>query len=274
MYQYGFVLGGGAARGLAHVGIMKAMYEKGILPDVIAGTSMGAIVGSLLAIGMTPEEIEEEVKKVKVLSMVDFSISRAGIFPGDKIFDFLKKYLGAVTFEHLKIPLRVCAVDIENGELVTFKTGKVLPAVRASMSIPGIFLPYKFKNRLLVDGGLIENLPIDALDGFECVHKIAVSVRRSNNIPVLYRDYLQSEKKFLSSFEYPRYKLILDIVKKSYDIAMGNQERRMIEKHPDVTLLVPQMDEFDYADFLKKDEIIDAGYKEGKRLVRGVFGKK
>lgn len=219
-HQYGFALGGGAARGLAHIGIMKAFYEQGVFPSAIAGTSMGAVIASLLAIGMTPQTIEAEIRKINVLSMVDFNPSKAGLMSGKKIYKTLKSYLGAVTFEQLKIPLRVCAVDIENGTTVIFKEGSVLDAVRASISIPGIFLPYEYQGRFLVDGGLINNLPINALDEFHCEHRIAISVRRSGRSPLLYREYLTSEETIAKEFRYHRLKLVYDILKKTYDTFM------------------------------------------------------
>lgn len=266
-HQYGFALGGGAARGLAHIGIMKAFYDEGVIPGVLAGTSMGAVIASLLAIGMTPQQIEAEVRKMNVLSMLDFKPSKAGLMSGKKIYKTLKGYLGAVTFEQLKIPLRICAVDIENGTKVIFKEGAVLDAVRASLSIPGIFLPYEYQGRLLVDGGLMNNLPIDALEEFHCEHTIAISVRRSGRSPLLYREYLKSEETFVKEFRYHRLKLVYDILKKIYDTFMREQENTMIAKNPHVSVIVPQMDEYDYADFLKKDEIIDKSFLEGKRLV-------
>lgn len=270
MKNNGFVLGGGAARGLAHIGIMKAFYEKGILPDAIAGTSMGAIVGSLLAVGMHPEEIETEVKKTKIYKLIDFKVSKAGLLPGDKVFEKLKKYLGAVTFESTKVPLRICAVDIEKGTLETFQKGQILPAVRASMSIPGVFLPVKYKNRFYVDGGLINNLPIDALDDLKCKNMYAVSVRRSVEQTVLYRKYLDSDEPLKREFQFPRHKLIYDVLKKSYHIVMNEQEKRMLERYPKAHIITPKMNQFDYADFMKKDEIVDVSYKEGKRIVKGV----
>lgn len=268
MMKKGFVLGGGAARGLAHIGIMKAFYEKGIMPDAIAGTSMGAIVGSLLAVGMHPAEIEEEVKKIKLYRLIDFKISKAGLLSGDKIFEYLKKYLGTKTFERAKIPLRICAVDIESGKYEIFQKGRILSAVRASMSIPGIFLPVKYKGRLYVDGGLINNLPINALDDFKCKKLYAVSVRRSVDCPVLYREYLESKESLKREFKYPRHKLMYDILKKSYHIVMSEQEQRMMEKYPQASIISPKMDQFDYADFLKKDEIVAVSCQEGRRLVR------
>lgn len=266
-YQYGFALGGGAARGLAHIGIMRAFYDQGVMPHALAGTSMGAVIASLLAIGMTPQQIETEIRNINVLSMLDFKPSKAGLMSGRKIYKTLKGYLGSVTFEQLKIPLRICAVDIENGTPVIFKEGPVLDAVRASLSIPGVFIPYEYQGRLLVDGGLMNNLPIDALEAFHCQHVLAISVRRSARTTLLYREYLKSEETFVKEFRYHRLKLVYDILKKTYDTFMREQENAMIVKNPQATVIVPQMDEFDYADFLKKDQILDASLLEGKRLV-------
>lgn len=267
MQKYGFVLGGGAARGLAHIGIMKAFYKNNIQPDVIAGTSMGAIIGSLLAAGYDPEEIEQEVRDINVLSMVDFSWKKSGIFSGEKVYAYLKKFLGEKQFSDLKIPLTVCALDVESGETIFFSEGSVLEAVRASMSIPGVFVPVETTEHMLVDGGIVNNLPINALDQFDCKHTIAISVRRSLNTPVLYRKYLEASGEWFRNFKYPRHSLIFDIMKKSYDILVSQQEKYMAEEYPNVPILMPNMDQFEYADFLKKDEILDISLKEGERLV-------
>ncbi len=266
--KIGIVLGGGAARGYAHIGILKAFYENNIIPDYIAGTSMGAIIAALISIGMTPHEIEEKTKYIKLIDMFDIKLSKAGLIPGDKAIQALKKLIGYKLIEKTKIPLRICAVDIERSKKVFFKEGRIINAVRASISVPGIFTPFKYKNSLYIDGGVMSNLPIEALDEFKCDKKIAISVRKTKSGKTLYREYIKSNKGFFGKLRYTRLKLISDILKRSYDIIMSEQEKRSKEKYPECKIFIPVMKDIDYIDFNKKTEIIKKGYEEGLRMVR------
>lgn len=163
--KIGLALGSGAAKGLAHVGIIKALEEEGIKIDMIAGSSIGAIIGACYAMKGSTKDIEALILKIdwkKLAQLLDPNIALffKGVFFGKKVKDFLKTIIGDVEFKDLKIPLAVVATDAESGEEVVIREGSVIDAVRASISIPGIFTPVKIKNRFLMDGGVINPVPV------------------------------------------------------------------------------------------------------------------
>lgn len=160
------VLSSGAARGLAHIGVIKAMEEGGIYPDLIVGSSIGALVGACYAKNKDMSEFEKIVLETdwkRALDLADFSfgLMPKGIIHGEKITKLLKTILGDITFTELKIPLIAVATDLETGEEIAIKDGLVIDAVRASISMPAIFVPVRFRNKFLIDGGIVNPVPID-----------------------------------------------------------------------------------------------------------------
>ena len=163
-YNIGLVLSGGGARGFAHLGVLHALNEKGIYPDVISGTSAGAIIGALYADGLTPGEI---LKLMEGSSRLDFmrpALPREGLLQINGISKILKSSLRAKKFEDLKIPLFVTATDLNNGKAVYFSEGEILDPVIASASIPVVFQPVKINDISYVDGGVLDNLPIRPIE--------------------------------------------------------------------------------------------------------------
>ncbi|NBC30478.1 MAG: hypothetical protein GVY29_10890 [Spirochaetes bacterium] len=159
-----YTLSGGAAFGFAHVGVLKFLEEQNVRPNAVVGTSMGAIVGALYAYGYEAAQLEEISSQVRSRELVRLffpSFPRGGIIDTNGIRDFLGSLIGDVRIEELPIPYRSVAVDIMTGEEIVFDQGPLLDAVMPSMSIPGIFKPYKLFDRYLVDGGLVNNLPWD-----------------------------------------------------------------------------------------------------------------
>lgn len=155
------VLGGGSARGIAHIGVLKVLQIENIKFDLIVGTSIGAFIGAYYALGNNIENAEKMAIKFKAAENLDFTIPPTmGIIRGNKIYDMIKSMLGNNTFSDLKIPLAVVATDIENGEEVIFTEGALCDAVRVSCSYPGIFVPQRLGGRLLVDGGIINTVPV------------------------------------------------------------------------------------------------------------------
>lgn len=181
-YKLGVALSGGGARGFAHLGALKAMNEKGLFPELIAGTSAGALAGVLYADGYAPDEIMGFFRKMKFMEFTKFTIPKEGIFTAIRFHDFLKKHLRATTFEELKIPLRVVATDIEYGESYTFNSGDLIPAVIASCSIPIVFTPVEINNHHYVDGGLFANFPVMCIRD-ECEKLIGVNVSHISHTP-------------------------------------------------------------------------------------------
>lgn len=160
-HRIGLVLSGGGARGFAHIGLLRVLERHGIEVDVVAGTSMGAIIGALHAHGYRADDLHELAASVSWRDVIDLSL-QAGLLRGEKLHHLLATYLPP-TFEDLAKPLAVTCTDLENGEELTFTSGDLITAVRASACFPGAFEPVEFGGRTLADGGICNNLPVDAL---------------------------------------------------------------------------------------------------------------
>lgn len=161
--KIGLVLSGGGARGIMHLGVIKALQEQGIRPDFISGTSAGAIVGALISYGYTPDEVLSILLKTNFLKYLRPSFNGPGLLRMDKTEELYKQLLPHNSFEKLQIPLTVAATDIEAGETVYFHSGELIRPLMASSCLPGIFEPIRFKRKLFVDGAILNNLPIEPL---------------------------------------------------------------------------------------------------------------
>jgi NTE family protein len=158
--RVGLILSGGAARGFAHIGLLRVIERAGLPVDVIAGTSMGAILGAFYANGYGAEEIYEIAKSVSWRDIIDFSFG-SGLFKGLKLHAFLATHLPE-TFADLNKPLVISTTDVETGEEVFIFEGDLITAIRASSCFPGAFEPFVFNGRTLADGGIVNNIPINA----------------------------------------------------------------------------------------------------------------
>ncbi len=163
--KIGLVLSGGGARGFAHVGVLQALLEADFLPERLSGASSGGIVSALYASGYMPAEIMEIFTKAKVLSVFSLSTHLTGILRLAKVEKFLETYLPGNSFETLQLPVTINATDIEKGQIVYFSEGELIRPLLASSCIPVLFEPLKVNDRLLVDGGILNNLPIEPLIG-------------------------------------------------------------------------------------------------------------
>ncbi len=159
--RIGLVLSGGGARGFAHIGVMRVLERAGIEPDVIAGTSMGAILGALYASGLRANDLYELAVSLSWRDVIDLSL-QAGVIKGERLHQFLAAHLPA-TFDELAKPLAVTTTDVETGEEVVLMKGDLVSAVRASSCYPGAFEPVEVDRRTLADGGIVNNLPVEAL---------------------------------------------------------------------------------------------------------------
>lgn len=160
----GLVLSGGGARGMAHLGVVKALLEHGIIPTVISGTSSGALAGSLLANGYTPDEALKLFLSNRLLRKIRPGWSGPGLLRIEGLASLLMEFLPVNSFEKLNIPLIVAATDINKGEAVYFSQGELIPVLLASCCIPGVFKPYLFQGRSLIDGGVMDNLPVSPIE--------------------------------------------------------------------------------------------------------------
>lgn len=175
IYKLGLALSGGGARGFAHLGVIQAMHECGIYPDIISGTSAGAIVGAMIASGHTPEECLHFFTGKKVLHFARPTMSKKGIMIMNGMEEKLGEFLQAKTFEDLKIPLVITASDFMNAIPVHFEQGELLPCVIASSSIPVVFTPREIDHVEYVDGGVFMNLPVRPIRK-RCEKIIAVEI--------------------------------------------------------------------------------------------------
>ncbi|MFO8142906.1 MAG: patatin-like phospholipase family protein [Marinobacter sp.] len=161
--RIGLALGGGAAKGIAHIGVLKAFEEEHIRIHCISGTSVGALVASYHAFGRPAESILSICSTLNLSKIINFTLKRGGLFSTDSIREMIHRDLGDCRIEDADIPLAICATDIETGEQLIFREGSLADAVCASMAVPGLFVPVEINGRILVDGGLVENVPISPL---------------------------------------------------------------------------------------------------------------
>ena len=197
MKRIGLTLGGGGVRGLAHVPVLETLDELGCRPCVISGTSMGAIIGALYASGMSGKTIKNRIRKhtisksdawpdvfkkkgdlLKWLDAFALELGRGGLVNTDKFLNYLLAEIGENTFEKLNIPLIVVATDFWGAEEVVFENGPLIPAIKASMAVPGVFSPVSIGGKMLVDGGIVNLVPYDhILD--RCDLSIVVNVAKA-----------------------------------------------------------------------------------------------
>lgn len=174
-YKLGLSLSGGGAKGFAHLGIIQFLYEKNIYPNIISGTSAGALAGVLVADGHSPYEVSLMFTNKGFGEFGEFGIPHGGFFKSSRFDSFLKKNLKARTFEELKTPLRVIATNIEHGKMTEFSEGELIPTIVASCSVPIIFSPRKIGTHHYVDGGLFKNFPVSNIRE-ECDYIIGINV--------------------------------------------------------------------------------------------------
>lgn len=236
--KIGLALSGGGVRGVAHIGVLKALDEMNVTIDCIAGTSAGALVGSLYASGLKPDQIFQLVKGVSVMKTVRPAWALTGLFTLEGLKEILQKSIPHNSFEALNIPLVVAATDIQKGHAEYFKKGELLSAVLASCSIPAIFNPVAFQGNLYVDGGLVDNLPVkpireqcDFIIGSHCNH---VS----------------------PDFDVKNIKLV---VERSLLIAI-HSNTQYSKSLCDVIIEPPRMDRFSVLDLSKAEEIYQFSY--------------
>ena len=254
MKKIGLALGGGGAKGLAHIAMLEAFDELGIRPHRIAGTSIGAVIGALYASGMSAADISEMVRQMivsqghtfrealtrkgarKLMEFVDLDFAHHGLVKGDKFIQFLYDAMGVSTFEKLKIPLCVVTTDFWTSEQVVHCSGDLMPAVKASMGLPGVFAPVELDGRVLIDGGGVNPVPHDILVG-ACDVVVAIDVmgdmkQKKGDLPNLFRTVVG----------------MFDIMQKSI-IA----ER--LKSHPPDIYIKPEIAGVDILEFYKADEV-------------------
>jgi NTE family protein len=178
--RVGLALSGGGARGLAHIGAIKALERSGIPIDVLTGASMGGVIAAAYACGLTPDEIEQEAGELsrvrQVFRLADPGLPNAGLLRGRRLMSYFEKRLGNRTFADLDRPLALTAVDLNTRKEVVLQEGPISVALRATTAVPGLFMPLEREGMRLVDGGLLNNLPVDVARKMGADVVIAVDV--------------------------------------------------------------------------------------------------
>lgn len=174
--RVGLALGSGSARGLAHMGVIETLIKYNIPIDIVSGSSAGALIGSMYCRGVDFKYVKALCKNLQQKDYVDISIPRLGFVKGEKIMELLKLLTRGCDFDDLDVPLMVVATDLKSKELKVIKEGKVFEAVRASISIPGVFVPYYKDDMILVDGAVLERVPAKVLKDEGVDYVIGVDV--------------------------------------------------------------------------------------------------
>lgn len=179
--KIGLALGGGAAKGFAHIGVIKVLESAGIKPDIVTGTSAGAVVGAIYASGVSPYELQLRALKLDESTLTDYTVSTSGFIKGEKLGAFVNQQVGGKKLEQLKIPFGAVATEFATGKRVVFKSGDTGTAVRASASIPNVFQPVSIGGKRYVDGGLVSPVPVIAARemGADFIIAVDISARPS-----------------------------------------------------------------------------------------------
>lgn len=235
--KVGLALGGGVARGFAHIGVLKVFEEAGIDVDLVVGTSMGAVVGAFYCSGMNPKTMERLARFTRRNNWMDFSISKMGLVSGEKLEQYVLLLTRSAAFSDLKKPFATVATDLRSGKKVLIKEGPVARAVRASSAIPGIFCPVEVQGMTLVDGGVVERVPALSTREMGADFVIAVDVGVYTNDA--------------------RINNVFDVVMQSLDI-MSRDLCNNIVSQADF-LIRPDLSEISPAQFHRSAEAVKAG---------------
>ncbi|MCG8565761.1 MAG: patatin-like phospholipase domain-containing protein [Desulfobacterales bacterium] len=247
--RVGLALGAGAARGWAHIGVLKILQEQGIHIDMIAGTSMGALVGAVFAahgsidhlVAQTIQNLSSKMKARRTI--YDYTLPLQGLLRGVKVMNLVRDAINHADFMDLVIPTYIVGVDILKGEEILFETGDVAQAVRSSLSLPGIFVPHKYRNRWMVDGGLLNPVPVNILEQKGADKIIAVCVENPHS----------SNPKDNGSPS------IMKVIMRTINIVHGHATRGFAEKSDIV--IYPETKEFAWDDFHRGTILMERGEK-------------
>lgn len=273
--KLGFALGGGGARGAAHIGFLQAMEEAGIKPDYIAGCSMGSVVGAAYASGkLSLTEIKEIILNLKPTDLLLPAVKKSGVFTAKKIAALMRKHLGEINFEDMKIPFRCISVDIGAQKLVCFARGSVAEAVAASSCIPGAFAPYDMGGTLYADGGVLERVPV--VQAKEMGSDVVVAVDVMANLRFLSQDEEEDErgivKKLLDNLNIFNENTLTFIEQAFAVIDNDRTAKRRIECKDVIDLwLEPELEDMSPFSFKQLGFAYEKGYEIGKQNAEAVL---
>ena len=256
--EYWLALWWWAARWFIHIWVIKYLEENNIDIKEVSGTSMWAIIAALYAMGKTSEEMTEIAKDINFLKLIDFDF-KSGLIKWNKIKKVLEELYWDTKIEDLDMKLKIVATDIEAWEKFVFEKGRIVDAVRSSLSLPWIISPSKVWETLYVDGWLTNNLPVDVLETDNCIWVSAL--KKVTDKLVFKRKILWLEfNKWLLEMNY-------NILHRTILIMMKQNEEKSIEKKQNLTLLSPSFWDLDYYSFRDIDNFIEIGYKEAAEKI-------
>jgi NTE family protein len=243
--RVGLALSGGGARGIAHLGAIKAMLENDIKPDIISGVSSGAIVGALYSSGLHPDEIMSTLLRTRIFRYIRPAWSKVGFLNIQKLLAIYKLYLPVHTFEELKGTLIISAADIREGKTVYFTEGNLAKAILASSCIPILFTPIEMEGKLLVDGGIINNLPVEPLIS-RCDLIIGVHCNPTHR----------------------KYKVgnIKSMLERTFHLSISNNVKERM-KYCDMFIEPPQLINYALFEISKAKEIYKVGYDHAIKVI-------
>lgn len=248
-YKLGIALSGGGAKGFAHAGALKALEEFGYKPDIISGTSAGAIAGVLYAAGYTPAEICDMFMNKSFTDFTKLTIPTAGFFNPSKFIEFLRSKIPFTNIEDLPVPVRIVASDLDNGVMKVFSKGSIPERVMASASVPIVFPPTVINNVHYVDGGVFCNFPVDVIRN-DCEKVIGINVS-----PLAPTQYKQT---------------LVGIATRAFDFMFraNTKEDGML---CDILVEMPSLLDYEMFNLESVPEIFDLGYQETKKIIANVI---
>jgi len=270
------VLSGGGAKGLAHIGVIEEMERQGFEISSIAGTSMGSVIGVVYALGKM-EEFKQWMytfEKLDVFKLLDFTFSSQGLIKGDKVFKKMKEFIDDSDIENLRIPFTAVAVDVINKKEVVFNKGGVYEAIRASVAIPTVITPVKTKEGLLVDGGVLNNIPFSRVKRTDGDMLVGVNVNA--NIPLIEPKISQKESEIRKSNYLKRlkeYKIYFskiynkdkekigyfNLINKTINLMIDHNAQVSLRDYKPEILVETSRDLCSTFDFYKAKRIVEAG---------------
>ncbi|MEC3882673.1 patatin family protein [Halobacillus litoralis] len=251
--KIGLALGSGGARGFAHLGVLKVLREHDIPVDFIAGSSMGALVGSFFAAGQRIEDMYKLAFTFKRKYYLDFTVPKMGFVAGKRIKEYIRLFTFGKNIEDFQTPMSIVATDLYAGEKKIFTTGPASEAVRASIAIPGIFVPEKINDRLYIDGGVIDRVPVSVVKDMGAAFIIAVDCAHFDSDPNINSIY--------------------DVITQSIDI-MQDELVTAIGVSSDADVMIkPDVSKFSSRAFTKIQEIVEAGEKAAEEVIEEIKKK-
>jgi NTE family protein len=289
----GLALGGGAARGFAHIGVLRRLLAKGIKPDVIAGTSIGSVIGGCYAAGYL-DELEEWARQLtrrRIFGYLDFNLGGSGLIGGSRLAAKLSEELGELTFQDLPIRMSAIATEIGTGHEIWLTRGRLVDAMSASYALPGIFPPVRIGGRWLMDGALVNPLPVSAARAFGAQVVIAVNLNADNfgrgtiiqdhgpnadddlvHATALHgglrgRAESMMKRQFLGTPSRPG---LSTVMIEAFQVVQDRITRSRLAGDPPDVLISPRLGRINLFDFHRADEIIEIGAEAAEKALEPI----